>query len=95
MKYLTLGFSVHQQWRKLWCSRRQFHLLVRRIILKSISPFSPGVGAETIARAVLLQKAMVESGMAMHEIANAMTLVMTIDPQEEKIKQLKEALKVR
>lgn len=36
-----------------------------------------------------------ESGMAIHEIANAMSLVMTIDPQEEKIKQLKEALKVR
>jgi hypothetical protein len=32
--------------------------------------------------------------MAIHEIANAMTLVMTIDPQEAKVKELKEALKV-
>ena len=35
---------------------------------------------------------MADSGMALHEIANAMTLVMTME-KEEKVKELKEALK--
>ena len=52
------------------------------------------MGADTIARAMLLQKSMAESGMAVHEIANALSLVMAIDTKEEKVKELKEALKV-
>jgi hypothetical protein len=52
-----------------------------------------GTGAEKLATALLLQKAMMEGGMTMNDVASAMSLAISmVSTDEDKLKELKEKL---
>jgi len=59
------------------------------LLQKAIS----SAGAGCLASAILIQKAMLEGGMAIHDVSNAMSLSMSLIPVDEKaIKELKASL---
>ena len=51
---------------------------VAKTLLLQMAMTSSGASPATLAKSILLQKSMAENGMAVHEVANAMSLAMTL-----------------